>query len=293
MIIGLRGLVAPVRGDASPGERGFVPMAESAEKAKGLLAKILKNTLLVVVIVLLIGIAIGAAIMYKPTPEEEVPVTALATVGKPIVRVGEPVNFSSEGCTGDIKSYRWELGDGNATIEPNPTYTYHHPGWYNVTLYVTDKDDMYTNHTIFVGVQHEDVEAAHDLGMGWDLRPRYISWRWEDCLIGPNIAHPTTDVSVDLAGAFGTFEIEVYIFVSMGGGWWHGYGVDSQLILATGSIDYLYTIEPEEFPEDECDSEIAVEVRISVREGVYTGGEISFDAVFPMEGISPPWQAYA
>lgn len=51
------------------------------------------------------------------------------------------VTFSSAGSSdgdGSIVGYRWDFGDGNDSIEPNPTYTYAAAATYPVTLTVTD-----------------------------------------------------------------------------------------------------------------------------------------------------------
>jgi PKD repeat protein len=56
---------------------------------------------------------------------------------------GSVVQFSSEGSydpDGNIASYLWNFGDGNASAFQNPVHTYSSAGTYTVTLTVTDND---------------------------------------------------------------------------------------------------------------------------------------------------------
>jgi hypothetical protein len=261
----------------------------SFDKLKGLTSNIAKKSLLLLVIALLIGVSIGVAVTYEPAQEAEERVTAIASSSNLIVRVNEAINFSSAESTGKIKAYQWKFGDGNQTSEPNPTYTFGAPGWYNVTLTVTDSHDMYTNDTIVVGVQHKDVQVNNDLGTDWELRPRYMKTRWEGGLIGPNIGHPTTDVYCNLDDAYGTFRFRLTLWISMGGGWWTGETIYSEQVVGQGSVAFLYTIDPEECPEGVNDCEIEVELNLEIREGFFMSGEMGFGAEFPMDGVAPPW----
>jgi len=52
---------------------------------------------------------------------------------------------------GFIASYYWDFGDGNYSTEMDPAHAYEVPGWYNVTLTVTD--DMGANDTAYVDVE--------------------------------------------------------------------------------------------------------------------------------------------
>jgi hypothetical protein len=262
-------------------------MEVSSEKMKRLTSNIARKSLLLLVIALLIGVSIGMAVTYEPEPEPEELVTAVASTNKPIARTNEAINFSSAGSTGKITAYRWEFGDGNQSSEASPTYTFGTPGWYNVTLTVTDRHDMYTNDTIVVGVQHKDVQVNSDLGTDWEMRPRYMKTRWEGGLIGPNIGHPTTGVYCTLEDAYGTFGFRLTLWVSVGGGWWTGETIHSEQVVGQGSVAFLFTIDPEECPEGVNDCEIEVELNLEIREGFFLSGEMGFEAEFPMEGLTP------
>jgi PKD repeat protein len=55
--------------------------------------------------------------------------------------VGDAISFSSSGSSdadGSIETYLWSFGDGNTSIDSNPTHTYLAADTYTVTLTVTD-----------------------------------------------------------------------------------------------------------------------------------------------------------
>lgn len=67
----------------------------------------------------------------------KVMISSSVAVGK----VDFPVDFSSLGSNGQIKSYDWNFGDGQKSFEPNPVHTYSAPGSYEITLTVTYDDN--------------------------------------------------------------------------------------------------------------------------------------------------------
>ncbi len=257
---------------------------------KGFFKKLLKNTLVVIVIVLLIGVVIGVAVTYEPAPEEEVKMTAVPTATPTVVRVGEAINFSSAECTGAIVAYEWDFGDDTTSTDPNPTHVYEYPGWYNVTLVVSDKYDYFTKDIICVGTQREDFESTENLGVSWDLRPRYISRRWDYCYIAPNIGHPTSDIFCNLENAVGTFEFEVMFWVDWPDGGWDYDTVYSTLEVGQGGqLGFACTIDPDDLPEGSEICWVDIEFTLTIREGVFTSGEWGLIAEYPIEGLTPPY----
>ncbi|MBU1446349.1 PKD domain-containing protein [Patescibacteria group bacterium] len=58
------------------------------------------------------------------------------------------------GCsTGTIAKYRWNFGDGETSSERKPTYTFENPGTYEVTLEVSDSQNLVDTISEFVTVQ--------------------------------------------------------------------------------------------------------------------------------------------
>jgi len=50
--------------------------------------------------------------------------------------VGQGIDFSSDDSDGQITEYFWKFGDGNTSVEANPTHAYTKPGVYKVELRV-------------------------------------------------------------------------------------------------------------------------------------------------------------
>ncbi|MFZ4719297.1 MAG: PKD domain-containing protein [Ilumatobacteraceae bacterium] len=70
------------------------------------------------------------------------------------------VNFSSAGSVdtdGTISSYAWNFGDGGASTQANPSYTYAAQGTYTATLTVTDDNGATGTATVTVTVSPENV----------------------------------------------------------------------------------------------------------------------------------------
>ena len=63
------------------------------------------------------------------------------------VCIGLPINFedSSINTTGIINKWHWDFGDGDTSNINNPTHTYLSPGNYNVTLTVTNTNNISNN----------------------------------------------------------------------------------------------------------------------------------------------------
>lgn len=71
---------------------------------------------------------------------EGAPVEArVAPLGKPVM-AGQAVEFAERGSTGQIKSYKWDFGDGSTAEGPKATHTFPRPGIYKATLAVADGD---------------------------------------------------------------------------------------------------------------------------------------------------------
>jgi PKD repeat protein len=57
--------------------------------------------------------------------------------GKDVALIGESIQFTNAS-SGDITSYSWDFGDGEISMEQNPSHIYNTAGSYNVTLTVSN-----------------------------------------------------------------------------------------------------------------------------------------------------------
>lgn len=71
------------------------------------------------------------SLILKPAPQE-----VKIGVSLKNAPVGQGIDFSSAESDGQITEYFWEFGDGNTSVEANPTHAYKKPGTYNVKLKV-------------------------------------------------------------------------------------------------------------------------------------------------------------
>lgn len=63
---------------------------------------------------------------------------------------GAEINFTS--CSENATSYEWDFGDGNTSLEENPTHAYDIAGTYNVSLTVFNaKNSNTTTKTVYIG----------------------------------------------------------------------------------------------------------------------------------------------
>ncbi|NRA72266.1 MAG: PKD domain-containing protein [Gammaproteobacteria bacterium] len=69
----------------------------------------------------------------------------------------EAVSFSSDGSSdqyGRIVSYAWNFGDGESSIQPNPSHVFHTTGQFNVVLTVTDNDGMTATNSLTININY-------------------------------------------------------------------------------------------------------------------------------------------
>ena len=93
-----------------------------------------RNSLWIGMLLGLVGVlAVGCSQPNKPP-------TARITEPQEGTLLGSEVTFRAEASDpdGEVKSYRWEFGDGGVSEEPAPTHRYERTGEYRVTLTVTD-----------------------------------------------------------------------------------------------------------------------------------------------------------
>jgi len=104
------------------------------------------------------------SILVNPDPNQ--PPVGRITLLTDEPRAGEPVNLSARGSSdpdGDLITYRWDLGDGNASTSVDVNHTYGRDGNYTVVLTVSDSM-LETTVTMVVRV----LPAKADGGNGGD-----------------------------------------------------------------------------------------------------------------------------
>ncbi|QPB83314.1 PKD domain-containing protein [Pseudoalteromonas rubra] len=95
-----------------------------------------------------------------PAPQ---PPVARAAVLSSQIQIGQTVSFSSAGSDdefGQITAYQWDFGDGTQSNFANPNHSYTQAGIYQVSLTVTDNDNMTASATVTVNVDHEPLMDA-------------------------------------------------------------------------------------------------------------------------------------
>ncbi len=102
------------------------------------------------------GILIGlVGIFVAGCAQPNQPPTVRITEPQEGVLLGSEVSFRAQASDpdGEVKSYRWDFGDGNISEEPAPTHRYERTGEYRVTLTVTDDRGETAQDGITVKVQ--------------------------------------------------------------------------------------------------------------------------------------------
>ena len=86
------------------------------------------------------------------------PILAIISQPLPYICFPDPVNFTSNSINGN--SYFWDFGDGNSSIEINPTHNYLVAGQYNVTLIVSDSNACFTPDSVDIIVLIGDFQGG-------------------------------------------------------------------------------------------------------------------------------------
>ena len=81
---------------------------------------------------------------------------------------------SSTDPDGDELNYSWDFGDGATGEGMNPSHSFDEPGVYNVSLVVTDKDDVESENQIKIYVGNEPPNVQ------WNLAGANEMFYWKD-----------------------------------------------------------------------------------------------------------------
>ncbi|GAB4376688.1 MAG: hypothetical protein Kow0042_23240 [Calditrichia bacterium] len=115
-----------------------------------------------------------------PPPTNQNPV-AVATASVSSGPAPLTVNFSSAGSydpDGTIVEYHWNFGDGNVSLNPNPTHTYSQAGSYPVVLTVKDDDGAYGSDLLQIEVTAPSTNPTVHVASQDVYREKVSSRRW-------------------------------------------------------------------------------------------------------------------
>jgi len=143
--------------------------------------------------------------------------------------IGEILQFTGTAENGNPPyDYHWDFGDGNTSLEQNPTHSYNHEGNYTVVLSVTDADDIIISDTTWALITGDNTPPSNpEINGSTQGKPR--------------VEYNYTVVSTDLDGD------DVYYFVDWGdetnSGWIGPYDSGKEIIQShTWSKKGTYTI---------------------------------------------------
>ena len=113
-----------------------------------------------VTICLLVGIMSGCTEQETDTAPE-----ASFTYTSDNLFIGTPLSFEDASTDDGTITWAWDFGNGDTSIEQNPTYTYDEVGTYTVTLTVTDDNNQTDEYSMEVVITLKDiVTTAIDAG---------------------------------------------------------------------------------------------------------------------------------
>ncbi len=196
-----------------------------------------------------------------------------------MVRLGDPITFTSEGSNGG--NLTWDFGDGTTSTEADPVHIYETSGWFNVTLNVSDEKGKEDVDTVLVGVQLPDVHNTRDLPRDRDVRPGWMHGFGLLGQVGPYTMPPTADLTYTITRAVGTFIVYVELWV------WEGeaYTVErlheEERTMTGQDLVFTYTVDPMDLPELAATNRTSVHVSAMIDQGRWTSGHITVDVVFP------------
>ena len=101
-------------------------------------------------------------------------------------QVGGPVVFDASASESESKivSYAWDLGDGTTANAVEIEHAYGSPGIYNVTLTVTNKDDLSNTTNTQITITATDPEPTEEPGDG---NIEGINWILDGTIVGTEI----------------------------------------------------------------------------------------------------------
>jgi hypothetical protein len=248
--------------------------------------KFIAIAVVIIILVAIIGFTVSRSSLGHAEELEAVP-----EADKTIARIGEPLNFTSDNCKGDIRSYLWDFGDGNSSTERNPKHDYERAGWYNATLYLECVEGNKANSTIVIGIQYNNIYIENDApreytslrdpwGLGYSARAD----------VGYAIGKPTAVIHAEVINAIGSFyfDISIMYFEDYEKRSGSGTGIYSEFTRALRfDLTFDYVVQPSEIPNDIYYEISEIWADIVVSEGTWESAVITMDVTFPVDDVQP------
>lgn len=189
--------------------------------------------------------------------------------------MGEDINFTAENSKGEIKHYSWDFGDGNTSNNLSSNHVFEAPGWYNVTLTISN-DNGKDESTMLIGIQREDWLRVNEIGRERSLTPIGVGGAW--AIIMPNIGTPTIEIQCILENAVGDVGLWIEAQTIT-----HGETVHMESTTAFGEdLTFYYTVNPEDLPPDTT----LVNAYVLINAGRIGAATVTIEAFFPMEDLT-------
>jgi hypothetical protein len=206
----------------------------------------------VFIITIMIFAFIGRSI-FIPEKTWKEPLNSEPWTNRRITRVDGIVNFSARFCEGDINKYFWDFGDGYTSTIKDPTHSFDQPGWYNVSLKITDYDGNSDEGNLIMGIQPNNQYSYIQEGTVWVTESDESHWMSTSISIGPNIDQPEVHIYVDITQPTGDFTIRGHMQVDID----NSNKITKKMfsynytdVITNKDIYYSNTIQQTEFPQE-------------------------------------------
>jgi PKD repeat protein len=232
-----------------------------------------RNMIIIIIVLILIGI--GSALVYNINTTDRKVLIAKPEADKSVARMGEDISFTAENSIGEIKHFSWYFGDGNISNNISFTHVFDYPGWYNVTLTVSN-ENIKDESTIVIGIQREDWIRVNEIDRERSLYPIGIGGAW--VIVMPNIGTPTIEVQCLIQNAVGDIGLWIEAQTLT-----HGETIHMESTTAFGEdLTFYYTVNPEDLPLDTT----LVNSFVLINAGRIGSATVTVEAFFPMEDLT-------
>ena len=179
-------------------------------------------------------IVVFFSFMLISCDEDEI-VTAAFSVSETDIETGETVTFNNE--SENAQYYQWDFGDGDVSVDENPTHEYSVAGTYEVTLVAIGNDGA-DSATVSL-----DVEAGYDVtileGEGIENVELYDTWaEIQSVYTSTDTVHYIYD---DYLEDYGFYYHEIYFYEE---GVVFDFLTESTTLSDTDPVYYIWVLDP-------------------------------------------------